>query len=209
MDITGSGNETISHIYENGRITVLFNAFEGPPRILRLFGRGRVLEHNTPEYKDFVKKHDVETIPGSRSVVLVDVHQVGTSCGYSVPFYDFKSFRSTLNEVFERKEKRYLAGKDEESMPRYWALKNSWSVDGLPGMKVGQETMKKESIVPLKKMVGAAAPGAYLKQNNGFSLVQLVAAIVLSALLSVFLTLHGAGVAHTLRHFFQATGWPT
>jgi hypothetical protein len=118
MDMTGSGNETISHLYENGRITVLFNAFEGPPRILRLFGRGRVLEYESNEFNEFVKAHDVETIPGSRSVIVVDIHQVGTSCGFSVPFYDFKAFRPTLNEFFERKEKRFLAGKEEESMPR-------------------------------------------------------------------------------------------
>lgn len=118
MDITGSGNETISHLYENGRITVLFNAFEGPPRIVRLWGHGRVLERESNEYADFVKTHGVETIAGTRSVILVDVHQVGTSCGFSVPCYDFKAFRSTLNDFFERKEKRYLEGKMEENMPK-------------------------------------------------------------------------------------------
>lgn len=119
MDMTGSGNETISHLYENGRVTILFNAFEGPPRILRLFGRGRVLEHGTAAYDGFVKKNAVPTHSGTRSVILVDVHQVGTSCGFSVPYYDFKAFRPTLDEHFERKEKRFLEGKTEESMPRY------------------------------------------------------------------------------------------
>lgn len=86
MDLTGSGNETISHLYEpgNGRITVLFNAFEGPPRILRLFGHGRVLENESKEFDDFIAKHEVKTIPGSRSIIVVDIHQVGTSCGFSV-----------------------------------------------------------------------------------------------------------------------------
>ncbi|KAI4593472.1 hypothetical protein KJ359_009363 [Pestalotiopsis sp. 9143b] len=199
MDMTGSGNETISHIYENGRVTVLFNAFEGPPRILRLFGRGRVLEHGTAEYDGFVKKNAVPTHSGTRSVILVDVHQVGTSCGFSVPYYDFKAFRPTLDEHFERKEKRFLEGKTEESMPRYWALKNAWSVDGLPGMKIGQDTMRKEGIMPLKKMVGESSLEKTRRPINGFSLAHLVLAIVLSALLSAFLTLHGAEVAQTIR----------
>ncbi|KAK9775128.1 hypothetical protein AB5N19_02142 [Seiridium cardinale] len=199
MDMTGSGNETISHLYENGRITVLFNAFEGPPRILRLYGRGRVLEYETKEFIDFVKAHNVETIPGSRSVVVVDIHQVGTSCGFSVPYYDFKAFRPILNEFFEKKEKRYLSGKEEESMPRYWALKNSLSVDGLPGMKVAEKTRRREGITPLKKMVGDAAPKDYRRPVIGFTLAQLVLAIVLSALLGAFLALHGVEAARVIK----------
>ncbi len=107
MDLTGSGNETISHLYEpgNGRITVMFHAFEGPPRIARLFGKGRVLENGTGAFEEFVKKNDVKTIPGSRAIIIVDVHQAGTSCGYSVPYYDFKEFRGALNEVFAKREK--------------------------------------------------------------------------------------------------------
>ncbi|ETS84844.1 hypothetical protein PFICI_02869 [Pestalotiopsis fici W106-1] len=204
MDMTGSGNETISHLYENGRVTILFNAFEGPPRILRLFGRGRVLERGTAEYADFVKKNTVGTHSGTRTIILVDVHQVGTSCGFSVPFYDFKAFRPVLDEYFEKKEKRYLNGKEEESMPRYWALKNAWSVDGLPGMKVGQETMRKEGIVPLKKMVGNSSLENSRRPVNGFSVAHLVLAIVLSALLSAFLTLHGADVALNIKQRLPA-----
>lgn len=120
MDLTGSGSETMSHLYEpgNGRITVLFNAFEGPPRILRLFGHGRVLENETPEFFDFVKKHDVNVIPGSRAIILVDIHQVGTSCGFSVPYYEFKDFRQILNEHFQKKADRLAAGNEKETMPR-------------------------------------------------------------------------------------------
>lgn len=82
---------------------------------------------------------------------------------------------------------------------RYWATKNAWSVDGLPGMKLGQQTMKKENIVPLKKMVGSAAPEVYRRPVAGFTLAQLVLAIVLSALVSAYLALHGAEVASTIR----------
>lgn len=120
MDLTGSGSETIAHLYEqgNGRITVMFNAFDGQPRILRLFGKGKVLESGTGPFDDFVKKHDVKTIPGTRAIMLVDVHQVGSSCGFSVPFYDFKEHRPVLNEFFARKEAKYRDGNEKESLPR-------------------------------------------------------------------------------------------
>ena len=128
MDLTGSGSETISHLYEpgNGRITVLFNAFEGPPRILRLFGHGRVFEHGTLEFDEFVEKHDVKTIPGSRAIVLVDIHQVGTSCGYSVPYFDFKSYRKTLNEHFAKRVDKFDKGESDENMER-WASWRFWA----------------------------------------------------------------------------------
>lgn len=121
MDLTGSGNETISHLHEpgNGRITIMFNGFEGPPKILRFWGYGRVLEHSAPEFESFVAKHEIKTIPGTRSIIVVDIHQVGTSCGFSVPFYDFKDFRPVLNDHFKKKQERYEAGKEEESMDRY------------------------------------------------------------------------------------------
>ena len=120
MDLTGSGNETISHLYEpgNGRITVMFSAFDGSPRIVRLFGHGTVLERGTQPFQAFVKKHDVQTIPSSRSIVIVDVHQAASSCGYSVPYYEFKNFRSTLNEFFSKKADRFQQGKLDESIER-------------------------------------------------------------------------------------------
>jgi len=130
MDLTGSGIETISHLHEpgNGRVTVMFNAFEGPPRILRLWGIGRVLESGNPDFETFVAKHNVKTIPGTRSIILVDIHQVGTSCGFSVPFFDFKEFRPVLNDFMRKKAERYAAGNEEESMDRYVITCSSRSV---------------------------------------------------------------------------------
>jgi hypothetical protein len=121
MDLSGSGIETVSHLHEpgNGRITVMFNSFEGSPRIVRLFGHGSVLERGTRDFDDFTKKHDVEVIPSSRSIIIVRIHQVASSCGYSVPFYEFKSFRNTLNEVFAKREERYQQGKEDEKRERY------------------------------------------------------------------------------------------
>lgn len=120
LELTGSGNETVSHLYEpgNGRVTVMFMAFEGGPRILRLYGRGRCLENGTGDFDDFVRRHRVQTIPGARSIILVDVHQVGTSCGFSVPFYDFKEFRLTLNDFFRKKKEKEDAGNDAENIQR-------------------------------------------------------------------------------------------
>ncbi|KAK1826119.1 hypothetical protein QBC39DRAFT_29708 [Podospora conica] len=187
MDLTGSGSETIAHLYEpgNGRITVMFNAFEGPPRILRLFGHGRVLEHATPAFDDFVKKHDVKTIPGARAIVLVDIHQVGTSCGYSVPYFDFKAYRNTLNDFFAKRVDKFVKGETNESMEKYWAFKNAWSMDGLPAMNIAQKTGREQGIAPMSKMVGRLAPQpGHYRRDGRFGAHHLF----LVALLSAFLT---------------------
>ena len=120
MELTGSGSETLAHLYEprNGRITVMFNSFEGPPRILRLWGKGRVYESGTGEFDSFISKHDVKTIPGTRSIIVVDVHQVGSSCGFSVPYYEFKGHRQVLNDHFRKKEERYKAGSAKDRLDR-------------------------------------------------------------------------------------------
>lgn len=192
MDLTGSGSETIAHLYEkeNGRITVMFNAFEGPARILRLFGHGRVLEGDTGEFADFTKKHDVDVIPGSRAIVLVDIHQVGTSCGSSVPFYEFKEFRTGLDEHFARKDSRFREGNEKESIIRYWAQKNSWSMDGLPALNVAQKVQKKEQIKPVKKMVGPLAPSQYHNANR-YGLEHLLLVALVTAIVTAFLMAYG------------------
>ncbi|ETI26385.1 hypothetical protein G647_03162 [Cladophialophora carrionii CBS 160.54] len=120
MDLTGSGIETTSHLHEpgNGRITVMFNAFSGPPRILRIFGKGTPLEYGTPAFDEIVKSQGVTIIPGTRSIVLVDIHQVGTSCGFSMPCYEFVSFRPTLNDFFEKRVKSEREGKREDGIER-------------------------------------------------------------------------------------------
>jgi hypothetical protein len=108
MDLTGSGVETTAHLHEpgNGRICVMFTAFEGAPKIIRIWGKGRAIENDGQagsEFGTFVKENGVKTFPGTRSIILVDVEQVGSSCGFSVPFYDFKGFRKTLDEFFMKK----------------------------------------------------------------------------------------------------------
>ncbi|KAJ7620959.1 hypothetical protein FB45DRAFT_1062011 [Roridomyces roridus] len=147
-DLTGSGVETISHLRENGRITVLFNAFEGPPRIARLYGRGTVYEFGTPEYEAYVPAESRK--PGSRSVILIDVHKVSTSCGYAVPFFDFKSHRTRLltwaakKEINDNEDVK-TRGEDGfvDGLRRYWTTKNAQSLDGLTGLTFAPSTKGK------------------------------------------------------------------
>lgn len=79
---------------------------------------GRVLENGTEEFDSYVATHSIECIPGTRSIIIVDIHQVGGSCGFSVPFYDFKEHRPVLNNFFANKEKKFKAGNPDESMDR-------------------------------------------------------------------------------------------
>jgi len=120
IDLSGSGIETLSHLHEpgNGRITVMFNAFEGSPNIVRLWGNGEVLEYESTEFKKFVAKNQVNAIAGTRAIVVVHIHQVGASCGFSVPFYEFKGFRSTLNDFFEKRVAAEEKGNKKDGIER-------------------------------------------------------------------------------------------
>lgn len=203
LDMTGSGSETISHIYEpgNNRITIMFNAFEGPPRIVRLWGKGRVLENGGRVFADFVERYSVQTVPGTRSIIVVDIHQVGSSCGFSVPFYEFKDFRTVLLDYHEKKERKFKAGNEQESLPRYWASKNTWSVDGLPSMKTAQEVSYAEQIVPLKKMIGPVGVNPGLPKSRLANLLHhqlLSQQFSLFCLLCVVLASFVMGVGVTL-----------
>ncbi|KAG1772018.1 hypothetical protein EV702DRAFT_1181375 [Suillus placidus] len=136
QDLTGSGVETISHIRENGRITILFHSFEGPPRILRLYGIGTVYEYGTREYESLIPPETRK--PGSRAAIVIDVYQCQTSCGYAVPIYDFVTHRTQLLRSLDMRESRDRATTPTELNPKglraYWILKNLSSVDGLPGL---------------------------------------------------------------------------
>src|SRR5947208_7638462 len=101
LDLTGSGVETIAHLRENGRITIMFCAFEGRPLVVRLYGRGRVVEPGDPEWDGLIS-HFPE-YPGVRSVIVVDVERVADSCGFAVPLYEYKGERSQLIAYAEKK----------------------------------------------------------------------------------------------------------
>jgi hypothetical protein len=120
MDLTGSGVETTAHLHEpgNGRLCVMFMAFDGAPRILRLWGRGKVLEFGTPEFDAWVEREKVQCRPGTRSVIVLDVEQCGTSCGFSVPLYEWRGWRDTLDEFFRKKVEGKEAGEGREEMDK-------------------------------------------------------------------------------------------
>ncbi|RVX66151.1 hypothetical protein B0A52_09880 [Exophiala mesophila] len=192
VDLSGSGIETTSHLHEpgNGRITVMFNAFEGPPRILRIYGKGTPLEYGTKEFNDLVKSENLKLINGTRSIIMVDIHQVGTSCGFSVPTYEWTGYRTTLHDFFDKKVACEEEGNRKEGIEVYWAFKNAWSMDGLPGLKRGVQTGITDSVKPIKKMVGKYAPiGGPRMPRKVYTANQLILVSMLSSLLSVLMVL--------------------
>ena len=133
LDLTGSGNETAAHLRLQGRMTILFCAFEGAPLILRLYGQGRVLARGSEEYADLLRAHfQNEERPGARQMILLDVEAVQTSCGYGVPLFDYVAERDTLT--------RWAAAKGESGLREYRSAKNIVSIDGFPTGLIEEET---------------------------------------------------------------------
>jgi len=122
MDITGSGNETSAHILENGRITFMFCAFDGPPNILRLYGKGYTVLPSHDQWKALSPLFD--ELPGARQIIVADIYEVQTSCGYSVPLYEHVGERDHAIKWVEKK--------GPEGLQQYKAEKNMVSMDGLP-----------------------------------------------------------------------------
>jgi Pyridoxamine 5'-phosphate oxidase len=123
LDLTGSGIETVAHLRQNGRITILFCSFEGRPLILRLHGRGRVVEPGDPEWDGLIARFP--EYPGARSVVVVDLERIADSCGFAIPLYKYRGERSQLTD--------YARNKGPEGLERYRAQKNRASIDGIAG----------------------------------------------------------------------------
>ena len=125
LDYHGSGAETIAHLRDNGRITLMFCAFQGPPNIVRLHGRGRAVPITDPEYADlvqaFAKPPDMHA---ARAIIDVDVERVSDSCGYSVPLMAYEGDRDLLIRAHERRTEADLA--------EYRRVKNGFSIDGQP-----------------------------------------------------------------------------
>lgn len=122
LDITASGAETIAHVRENGRITLMFCAFTGPPNLVRLHGTGRVVSVYDEEYAE-LEGHFTET-RGARAVVVVDVERISDSCGFGVPYLEYAGERDMLPPHVERK--------GVEGLLDYRRKKNRASIDGLP-----------------------------------------------------------------------------
>jgi predicted pyridoxine 5'-phosphate oxidase superfamily flavin-nucleotide-binding protein len=122
LDITASGAETIAHLRDNGRITLMFCAFEGPPNVVRLHGHGRFVTVYDDGFADLLTLFDEHR--GARAVVIVDVDRVSDSCGYGVPLLTHVGERDLLPEYMERK--------GEAGQVEYRRRKNTVSIDGLP-----------------------------------------------------------------------------
>ncbi len=124
LDLGGSGAETIAHLRENGRITLMFCAFEGRANILRLYGEGEVCPFDSPAFPE-----KLALFPGfsrARAVITVRIRRIADSCGWGVPFFEFKSERDQL--------RRYVDNGEDEA----WAIRrcerNAVSIDGLPAL---------------------------------------------------------------------------
>ena len=122
VDTSGSGSETIAHLRENGRIVVMFCAFEGAPNIVRFHGRGRVVTIYDDEYAGLAARFD--DLPGARAVIVVDIDRVSDACGYGVPLMEYAGERELLQ--------RYFGRKGTEGSADYRRRKNRTSIDGLP-----------------------------------------------------------------------------
>ncbi|HMD45158.1 MAG TPA: pyridoxamine 5'-phosphate oxidase family protein [Acidimicrobiales bacterium] len=122
-DLTGSGVETIAHLNENGRIVLMVCAFSGPPRIVRLHGRGEVVVAGDGRFGDLAS-HFPEAA-GTRAVIVVDVTRVSDSCGYGVPVMGFERHRDNLDH--------WADTKGTDGLVAYRREKNAASLDGLPG----------------------------------------------------------------------------
>ncbi|HEV7524369.1 MAG TPA: pyridoxamine 5'-phosphate oxidase family protein [Acidimicrobiia bacterium] len=123
LDLTGSGVETIAHLRDNGRITLMACAFRGNPRISRIYGRGTVHAVGSPDFDALAP--EFPDLAGSRSIIDIAVERVTTSCGYAVPLMDLVDDRDRLLAWAE--------GKGDEGLTAYRQAKNTESIDGLPG----------------------------------------------------------------------------
>jgi len=105
LDYPGSGNETASHMREDGRLTVMFCSFSNKPLILRLYGRGEAIQSDDERFKTYLKLFQIEEEKVVRQIFLVKIESVLTSCGYGVPFFDYKGERDQLRDWSVRKAK--------------------------------------------------------------------------------------------------------
>jgi hypothetical protein len=124
LDLSGSGVETIAHLRENGRIVVMFCAFDGPPRIVRLHGRGRPVLPEDDGFAELAGRFSSR--PGIRSVIVVELTRIADSCGFGVPLLSYEGERDQLDA--------WADSLGEEGLAGYRARRNAVSLDGLPGL---------------------------------------------------------------------------
>jgi hypothetical protein len=124
LDVTGSGVETLSHVKENGRLVIMFCAFDGKPLILRLHGQAEVLERRHPEFAALLDLFP--ELPGTRSIVRLNVTRIADSCGWNVPVYEYSGTRDYYQN--------YAEHLGEDGMREAQLAANMAGIDGLPGL---------------------------------------------------------------------------
>lgn len=121
LNVTGSGNETSAHVQENPRMTIMFTAFKGDPLILRIYGTAKVIHKNDKEWNSLFSLFN--PLPGARQIFDLKIELVQSSCGMSIPLFDYIDEREQLNE--------WAVKKGEEGIKEYWSKKNQYSLDGI------------------------------------------------------------------------------
>ena len=121
LSVTGSGNETSAHLLEDNRITIMFCAFEGAPNILRLYGKAKEILPDDTEWASLISLFP--KLSGTRQIFDVTIESVQTSCGMSIPFYEYKEERNQLLDWANEKGKN--------GIEQYWKDRNQVSIDGL------------------------------------------------------------------------------
>ncbi|WP_165231803.1 pyridoxamine 5'-phosphate oxidase family protein [Aquisphaera insulae] len=132
LDLTGSGIETVAHLRENGRISLLFCAFEGRPRIVRLYGVGRAIERNDAEWSSLIDLFPAH--PGARTIIVVDLKRIADACGYAIPRYAYEGERSQLIDWANRQ--------GDSGLDAYRSENNAASIDGIPGLAPREEAAR-------------------------------------------------------------------
>ncbi|MEU3188517.1 pyridoxamine 5'-phosphate oxidase family protein [Streptomyces sp. NPDC006923] len=128
LDFGGSGAETIAHLRENGRITLMWCAFTGPPKVLRVHGRGEPIFRDDPRWAEYIPHFKDADGPAARAVILIHAERIGDACGFAVPFMDYREERTQHAEHFARKS--------DEEFAAYCEKKDhvGVSLDGLPAL---------------------------------------------------------------------------
>jgi hypothetical protein len=132
VDLTGSGAETIAHLRQNGKVTIMFCSFDREPKVLRLYGTGRIVLPCAPEWEQLAGRFPATGYggnqPSRRAIIVVDLDRIADSCGYAVPVMELTGERDVLARHDQKKSAAQLAA--------YRAEKNAVSIDGLPALDV-------------------------------------------------------------------------
>lgn len=132
LDLTGSGNETAAHIKENGRLTIMLCSFQGQPKILRIYGKGRSVQPGDEGWDELIARFPKRE--GVRQVIVLSIESAQTSCGFGVPLYEYRGQRDEFHA--------WAAKKGPDGIIEYQRTRNAVSIDGLPtGIKVAAGAM--------------------------------------------------------------------